>query len=188
MTVELEKLSYCSTKIDNGNRYDFILPNILKGKGKCIDIGSAQVDKVRGAITEKGFSYYGVDLRGGRKILRMDAVNLGFKKSSFDIAIVSCMLGYVDNWQSVIKESHRVLKTGGLLYFYEGIWKINGDFIKIPAEKQQWILNFLDGSKRGYVWGPSLEGIINEARNCGFNVARLFMRCDYMDCLITFIK
>jgi ubiquinone/menaquinone biosynthesis C-methylase UbiE len=87
------------------------------------------------SLVQRGYSYTGVDISErmleefGRKLagapnrltlVRADATSLPFEDASFDVALTSGLLYYIDDWRLALREIRRVLKPHGLyLYCYE---------------------------------------------------------------------
>ncbi len=58
-------------------------------------------------------NYISVDIEKGAADRVEDIQNLGFKNSTFDYIICSCVLGHVEDEDKAINEIYRVLKVGG---------------------------------------------------------------------------
>jgi ubiquinone/menaquinone biosynthesis C-methylase UbiE len=58
---------------------------------------------------------------GSLKLLRMDAMHLGFRDDCFDTVVTSCTLCSVSNPAHVLAELYRVLRPGGIFLFLEHV-------------------------------------------------------------------
>lgn len=87
-----------------------------------IGCGTQQLSRI---LTDKGYTVFGVDLRHGAKgkFAFADARKLPFKDESFDVVTGVMLLEDLHDFQdpqpadynSIVKEAHRVLRKGGLL-------------------------------------------------------------------------
>ena len=84
-----------------------VLPHI---KGKLLDIGAG--DNFLVNTYEDGVGVDVHDLGGGTMIVE-DTSQLPFDDNSFDTITFLACLNHIPNRQSVLQESHRVLKPGG---------------------------------------------------------------------------
>jgi len=57
-----------------------------------------------------------------------------FKSNQFDLVIMDNVLDHCENTNSVIKESHRVLKKDGILYFRNNTYNLWGKFVRSLME------------------------------------------------------
>lgn len=80
---------------------------------KCLDIGPVQ--SFRAYFELKGCDYISIDISGSAMI-KMDATQLEFSDSTFDLIICSHVLEHVKNDIQAIKEMFRVLKSDGICY------------------------------------------------------------------------
>lgn len=175
-------------KFGSYDRQNYFINHILPGCGKCLDVGSATVELIRKGIINKGYKYYNIDLRKGINSAQANVENIPFKDNSFDILLMSCVIGYVYDWKQSLKECCRIIKTSGIFYFYESVDYFSGDFKYIPLEKQSNKIKFPGGDFHGYVNSVSIEKIIEECDNNGFDLIKLNVRFDYMDSLIIMRK
>lgn len=77
-----------------------------------VDISEVQLKKARAHVqTEAGL--------GRVKFHQTNAEKLPFKENSFDGAFICWMLEHVENPVEILKEAHRVLKGGGVIYCSE---------------------------------------------------------------------
>lgn len=82
--------------------------------GKTLDLGAGSA-KYRGIIKEKASEYITFDVIPGNNIdVVGDALNLLFEDDSFDTVISTQVLEHVEKPWIMVKEIHRVLKTGGV--------------------------------------------------------------------------
>lgn len=94
-------------------------------KGKLLDLGCGQMP-YREFIIEKSkiTEYVGVDLENGfeynetsKPDFLWDGIKLPFHNSEFDTVILTEVLEHVTDPFITLKEAHRVLRKGGLLFF-----------------------------------------------------------------------
>ncbi len=99
-------------------------------KGKVLDVGCAYGYFLKPFI-EAGFDSYGVDvskhaIKTARKLFpeatfkvcNIDTSHLPFADNFFDSVIQIFLLEHVENYYQTLKECHRVLKKGGILFIY----------------------------------------------------------------------
>jgi len=80
-------------------------------KGKCLDIGSLDVN---GTLKDLFDDYLGMDMRDGKNVdVIANSHDIPFEDSSFDIVTCVEMLEHDDNPFQTMKEIHRVLRDGG---------------------------------------------------------------------------
>jgi len=166
------------------DRYEYLLKHILLGSGKCLDVGGGGVEKVKEFIIKKGFEYTSIDERYCNGTLHGNAEQLPFNDFSFDIIIMSCVIGYVKDWKKGIAESCRVLKSGGLFYLYDSFWHLTENSTPIPKEAQQWLLEFPTKEIRGYLRTLSVEECTQELEKNSVTVVRLSIRYDHKDAIL----
>lgn len=81
-------------------------------KIQCLDASSAQVTRAKEALTE--------EIKSGRVQIDVgDALHQPFQDNMFDAAFVCWLLEHVQNPIDILREAHRVLKSGGVIYCNE---------------------------------------------------------------------
>jgi 2-polyprenyl-3-methyl-5-hydroxy-6-metoxy-1,4-benzoquinol methylase len=94
------------------NRSEFIKEQMF---GKVLDIG-CEYGSLHEIILNE--NVYGLDLKikkHRKKVMKGDAQILPFKKNSFDTIIAGELIEHLPNPKKFLKESHRILKTGGII-------------------------------------------------------------------------
>lgn len=104
-----------------------VLDRLAQGARDCLEIGcgtGANLPMLRAA--NPSLRYTGVDLvcaaearKSEAVFLQMDAKNLGFPDSSFDLAFTKLVLWSIPGWEDVLREAFRVLRPGGVFYALE---------------------------------------------------------------------
>ena len=105
--------------------------NDLRGKS-VIEIGSKNVNGTVRPIMEllEPRSYVGVDIEPGDGVdlicSMCDLINR-FGKNNFDVAISTCLLEHIKNWQEAVSNLKHVVKEGGLIIVaVPHLWEYHG--------------------------------------------------------------
>jgi len=85
----------------------FQLAEACRGKGTIygIDISEKMLDEANGALQRQGL--------GNISFMKMDAENIEFPDSTFDLVLSTMSLTFFPDKQKALSEMHRVLKPGG---------------------------------------------------------------------------
>lgn len=109
-------------------RIDFIRQGNLPEGTRFLDCGCGAGDYVFALIEQLGFDAHGIEFDAdkvkagnqhplyGERILQGDLQSIKFDDQQWDAAMLNEVLEHVPNEQSVIREVHRVLKPGGILF------------------------------------------------------------------------
>lgn len=93
---------------------DFINYSLRFVRGRVLDAGGGPSAKYKRIISDVSDDYICLDLQlGGEVDVVGDVVAMPFDDESFDTVFCNQVLEHVDNPQKVVKESARVLKSGG---------------------------------------------------------------------------
>lgn len=100
--------------------------------------------------------------RNKTELLVMDCENLGFKDSTFNVAVTSCSLCSIPDPVRGLKEIRRVLKTGGLLLSFE--------HVKSKMLPIGWMLEMMDPISSTVVGSHVNRDTVKNIRSAGFHV------------------
>lgn len=106
--------------------------------GGTLDLGAGSA-KYREIIRERASSYTTFDMAPGPNIdVVGDALNLPFGEASFETIVSTQVLEHVEKPWIVVKEIHRVLKSGGICFltapFMEPYHPYPGDYFRYSVE------------------------------------------------------
>jgi SAM-dependent methyltransferase len=89
-----------------------------------------------------------------------DAHRLPFEEQSFDGVWIQAVLEHVIDPQKVVKEIHRVLKSGGLVYadtpFMQQVHEAAFDFTRFTLSGHRWLFREFNHIDSGTVSGPGI--------------------------------
>jgi len=152
--------------------------DILNGYGKdaCVLEMGCGGSQVLNLFYEKGFvNCTGIDLTLSRydrsiqfhrtfhdhkrpyRLMKMDLMNTTFPNSYFDFVVTLSVIEHGVNVNAFLKESYRILKTGGILFLTTDYWEP-----KIKTDDSGWTIF----SK------SELEDLISVAKDYGFSADR----------------
>lgn len=102
------------------DRYDIVLSLVGPGTGLCLDACTASPEpRVRERIEALGYSYRPVDIDGdGDPVERQDVTALTYADGSVARILSLDTLEHVPHYEKALREFHRVLEPGGLLYVH----------------------------------------------------------------------
>lgn len=93
----------------------------LKENPKVLDVGNGLGEitkyldgKVFGIDIDKDKNIFSIS--NGVETVNASATKLPFKNNCFDLIVLNHLVEHVKDWELVVKESHRVLKSNGLVY------------------------------------------------------------------------
>src|SRR3989344_5178769 len=96
---------------------------VLRAEGRCLEVG-AGTGTISQVLLAKGHKVVATDIspgmveemkKKGINAVVCDAERLPFLDASFDTVLASEMIYYLDHPEQFLKETHRVLKPGGVL-------------------------------------------------------------------------
>lgn len=122
----------------NDRIIDFLKTKIT---GRYIDIGANTgwlVSEVPGGVgLEPSHELVGMAVKLKRNVMLGNALDIPFKSKSFDIAVLSCVLEQMENWEGALLEAKRVArKVIGVNPYPGSPWGKIGGWVKsvIPPE------------------------------------------------------
>lgn len=95
-----------------GAQTEILLERFPNTKIHCIDASDAQINTAKIALHD-------AISKGRVKIEKADALSLPMQDSCFEGAFICWLLEHVQNPIDILKEAHRVLKSGGVIYCNE---------------------------------------------------------------------
>ena len=104
------------TRPPGGGEDLFDLVGDLRGK-RLLDVGCG-LGRFRSVIEGKGATWVGVDLTGDTCSVNADAYRLPFPDESVDGVLSSAVLEHMPEPVRAVRELHRVIRPGGLLFGY----------------------------------------------------------------------
>ncbi|MFO0320839.1 MAG: methyltransferase domain-containing protein [Bacteroidota bacterium] len=103
--------------------YAHLKPFLSKTRGDLLDLGCGE-SPYRFLINENQNKYFGLDIADADKfdysrkdIMHFDGKNIPFENERFDYLICTEVLEHVEDYQSLVNEVHRVMKTNGEAIF-----------------------------------------------------------------------
>lgn len=103
-----------------------LLDALGRGTGLCLDLGCG-TGRSLAVIETSGWIPVGVDLSAdqlrvarqrGTRLVRADAASLPFEAGTFDAVVANWISTDVDDFAAVMRESARVLRSGGRFVFF----------------------------------------------------------------------
>jgi SAM-dependent methyltransferase len=145
-----------------GWRIRAVLPHL---HGKVLDVGCGTNELVR-----KYGNGIGVDVHqfGGADLIVSDTSSLPFQDCIFDTVSIIAALNHIPNRQEVLKECHRLLKSGGSIVVTMIPPKISRvwHFLRAPWDRDQ----HERGMEEGEVFGISISALEELLMGAGFVV------------------
>ena len=123
--------------------------------------------------------------------IRADAARLPFKSRTFDLVLVTAVLEHVPHPSRVVREIHRILRPGGLLYvevpFLEGFHADPDDFQRFTFRGLDILLRRFEITRREVCAGPNsaLNWILREYPGAWFRSRNLALLAKFVAGWIT---
>jgi 2-polyprenyl-6-hydroxyphenyl methylase/3-demethylubiquinone-9 3-methyltransferase len=127
----LEKIHHGDVVIELGCGYGRVLPQLAEKAGWVIGIDTS--------VPSLGFAQETPDTLSNCSLSRMDAATLGFQDRTFDcvVCIQNGISAFHANQQTLISESVRVARTGGIVLFSsytDKFWKHRLEWFELQSE------------------------------------------------------
>lgn len=129
MNIQLGDISYSLRRYYVDNFYSYNIEKILP-ESKIIDLGGKKINK-RGQFNLEKYNFETVYVNISKDTepdILADINNLPVKARQFDVVICSEVLEHIKDPISVLKESYRILRPGGILLIcIPFLFRIHGD-------------------------------------------------------------
>ena len=106
---------------------------------------------------ERDALYNSIDLGNRPADVHMDATQLGFPSASMNLVICSHVLEHIPDYQSALREIHRILKIDGIAY------------IDVPFSREHETYPIEPPGRQGHVYEFGID-IVEKIRESGFEV------------------
>lgn len=154
------------------DRYSLVLDLLPPGDGICLDACTASPEeRVRVAVTERGYEYVPIDLYGDDLVARQEDL----RSLRFDDRSVSCIISldtleHIEDYEQALSELHRVLRPGGLFFLHVPCYYVD----KPTSEPTRPSVD-----PWGHVRYFAARELVENVVLAGFLVLRLCLNLDY---------
>ena len=152
-------------------RYELVLAHLAPGRGVLLDACTTDpAPGVRSRIEGLGYVYMPIDIRERRGIRQEDITALNFEDASVARIISLDTLEHVADYETALREFHRVLSPGGVCVVHVPCYYFDKpDSEPISEGVDPW----------GHVRYFSAHELARTMRDVGFTLLRLSLHLDY---------
>ncbi len=151
------RLAGCSTAkpVTLDRRLTIISRHLAPGGGRMLDCGCGIGQYVRPLCERLGLDAYGIEYEQQavdkiqsddflrKRVVQGDLQNLSYSNDEWDYALLNEVLEHVGDDEQVLREVHRILKPGGLLFVYSpNRWfpfETHGITLKVINRRVYWL-------------------------------------------------
>ena len=159
------------------DRYEQVLALLRPGRGILLDAAISHVDEhVRRSVERLGYEYVAIGIEGdGAAVRREDIRALTFDDSSVARIISLDTLEHVERYEEGLREFHRVLEDGGVLFLHVPCYFAERETsVEIDPDIDPW----------GHVRYFSARELLQRLVQTGFVILRAGLQLDYGAALI----